>query len=151
MTGVASSSLTWTRVPSRQRLPERSPTRAWVRSSWTKYSPPSDETGTQPVGAGVLQPHEQAEARHAGDAALERRAFVLGQEGGYVAVVGVALRRHGAALAGGDVLGRLGEARQLGVGEPVAPELQRADKGPVDHQVGVAADGRSEVGRSGPG
>jgi hypothetical protein len=48
VTGVASRSLTSTARPSGKRLPVRSPTRACMRSSWTKYSSPRVETGTRP-------------------------------------------------------------------------------------------------------
>ena len=48
VSGVASISFTVTGMPSGQRAPVRSPTRAWLLSSWTKYSPPSLDTGHRP-------------------------------------------------------------------------------------------------------
>ena len=60
----------------------------------------------QAFGAGFLQPHEQAEFGDAGDAGLEDGADMRLHIGGDIAVGGIALRRHGAALGHGDVLRR---------------------------------------------
>src|SRR5690606_26419991 len=97
-------------------------------------------------GAGLVQSDEQAEAGDAGDPAGEGRADVLFQEGGDVAVHGVALGRHRAALGLGDVFGDAAQLGDLAVGQAVRAQLQPPDQPPVDDQVGIAPDRRGEVG-----
>jgi hypothetical protein len=53
---------------------------------------------------GFRRAHEEAEARDAGDAAFERGADAIGEEGGDVARGGVALGGHRLALGFADVL-----------------------------------------------
>jgi hypothetical protein len=65
---------------------------------------------------------------------------------GDIAVGGIPLGRHGPALGHGDVLGGRAQRRHLAVGESVIAQLESADQGAVHDQVGIAADGRSEVG-----
>ena len=102
--------------------------------------------GDQPVGAGAVERHEQAEAGDAGDAAGEGGADVVGHEGRDIAVHGAALGRHGAPLAHGEVLAELGEAALVGVGQPAFAQAVGRDQGAMHDQVGIAADRRGEVG-----
>ena len=57
----------------------------------------------------------------------------------------LALRRHGAALGGGDARGDLGEFGRRRVGQGAFAELQRADQGAMHDEIGVAADRRGEM------
>ena len=73
----------------------------------------------QAVCPGLIQPDEEAEAGHAGDAAGEGRPDPLLQEGGHIAVHGSALRGHGAALGQGHLFGDGGQFGDLAVGQTV--------------------------------
>ena len=107
------------------------------------------------VGAGFVELHEEAEAGDAGDCAFELGADAVGEVGGEVAVGGVALGHHRAALGHGDVLAGLGEAFLLGGRQAVVLGIRApavgADQRAVDDEVGVAADRRGEVAIGGKG
>ncbi len=106
----------------------------------------------QAVGAVVGQPDEQAEPGDPGDPALELRADPVGQEGGHVAVGGVAFGGHGPALGGGDQFGRVLHLRDVvGRSGRRRPGPSARISAAVDDQVGVAADRRGEVGVAWPG
>src|SRR5215217_7244305 len=77
-----------------------------------------------PVGAGVDQPHEQAEAGDAGDPAVELGPDLVGQEGGDIAVGGVALGGHGPALGMGDALGGILDLADVLIGQAIAAQPQ---------------------------
>ena len=98
------------------------------------------------VRAGLVQPYEQAETGDAGDPAVELRADAVGQEGRHISVVGVALCGHGPALGEGDALGGVLHLRNVAIREAVGAQAQRRYQSAVHDQVGVAADGRGEVG-----
>ncbi|MNE10564.1 hypothetical protein D3C80_1032810 [compost metagenome] len=100
----------------------------------------------QAVGARLVQPHEQAEAGDAGDAPAEGRADMVFQEGGDVAVHGVALGGHGAALGARHLLGDGRQFGDLAVRQAVRTQVQAADQAAVNDQVGIAPDRRGEVG-----
>ena len=100
----------------------------------------------QPVGARLIQPDEQAEAGHAGDATGEGRPNPFLQEGGHIAVHGGALGGHGAALGHGHLFGDGGQFGDLAVGQSVLAQSKGADQAAVDDQVGIAPDRRGEVG-----
>ncbi|MPL88767.1 hypothetical protein SDC9_34794 [bioreactor metagenome] len=99
----------------------------------------------QPVGAGLIELHEGAELLHARDPAAELAADAVAQIGGKIAVGGVALGRHRAALGLGDVLCRLLERVDVGGAEPVLAPAVAEDQRTVHDQVGIAADGRGEM------
>jgi hypothetical protein len=99
----------------------------------------------QAIGAGVGEADEQAETRDPGDAAGELRADAVGQEVRHIAIGGVALGGHGAALGVGDQLGRILHLGDVAFGQAVVAQAQRADQGAVDHEIRIAPDRRGEV------
>ena len=63
------------------------------------------------------------------------------------AVDGFALGRHGAALGRGNLRRDFAERPAVASGrQAVVAELQRADQGAVDDEIGITADGRGEMG-----
>ena len=61
----------------------------------------------QAIGARLFKTHEQAKSRDAGNAACKLCSDPIGQEGGHVAVCGIALSGHGPALSKGDLFSRI--------------------------------------------
>ena len=145
MIGAASARRTRTRWPRPMTRPDFSPVRVWVSGSWRKYSRPSAEIGTSPSAPVSSSFTKSAEAGDAGDRARELRADAVGEVGGEVAVGGVALGHHRAALGHRDVLAGLGEADLLVVGQPVLPPAVGTDQRAVHDEVGVAPDRRGEM------
>ena len=115
----------------------------------------------QPVGASLVQLHEQAKTLHARDAAGKFRPDPVSQIGGKVAIGRVAFRHHRAALSLGDQLGGLIKVFDIprrqaiidraiidraiidrAILTPAMPGDQRA----MHDQVGIAPDGRGEMG-----
>src|SRR5262245_5801862 len=97
------------------------------------------------VGAGLVQPHEEAGAGEPGDAGGKAGADAIGKISGDQPVGSFTFRRHGAPLGSGNRLGDLFEQRYFGVGQAVIAELEGADQPPVHHEIGIAADRRGEV------
>ena len=71
---------------------------------------------------------------------------MLLEEGGDVAIHGVAFGGHRPPLGRRDLFGDGGQFGDLSVRQPVLAQTQRADQAPVHDQVGIAPDGRGEVG-----
>ena len=69
----------------------------------------------------------------------------VGEEGGDIAVDGVALGLHRAPLEHRDMLADLGEAGGVVGGQPAFAKPVGADQSAVDEEVGIAADRRGEV------
>ena len=113
--------------------------------------------GNQSIPAQILDRREETEALHARDAGLEGFADARRKPSGDIAIDGVALRFHRAALGLADGIGdlvqrRLVPVRQAGAVRKVERCLglalfqivgihQRA----MHEQVGIAADGRGEM------
>ncbi len=109
--------------------------------------------GHQPVTAQPFDGGEEAEIGDAGDPRGDHLTHTHGEEGGDIAVHGLALRLHRAAFGSGDDLAD--ELHPLGVvlGERgrFALRVQAVcpDERAVDDQIRITADGRGEV-RVGP-
>ncbi len=90
---------------------------------------------------------EQAGAGDARDAALEARADAVGEMVRDQPVIGFALGLHGAALGRRNLRGNLRQRRDiLAGGQAVGAEVLGADEPTMHDQVGIAANGRGEVG-----
>ena len=101
-------------------MPLRSPIRTW-RVVVVEELRAERADRDQPVGAGFVERDEQAEAGDAGDPADEDLADARRQEGGDVAVDGVALGRRRAPLGRRDVLADGGEAALSASARPSSP------------------------------
>ena len=64
----------------------------------------------------------------------------------YNAVDGLPFRRHRAPFGGRDMLGDLRQFARAHVVEAALAEIERADQRPMDDEIGVAANGRGEMG-----
>ena len=102
--------------------------------------------GDEPLGPGLVEGDEDAEARDAGDTAVELRAQAIGQIGCAVTVQGIALRRLRAPLGRGDVRAHELQRFCIAAPGPTRPEAVGIDQGAVHQQIGIAADRRGEVG-----
>ena len=89
--------------------------------------------GDEPLGPGLVEGDEDAEARDAGDTAVELRAQAIGQVGGAIAIQGIALRRLRAPLGRGDVRAHGLQRRPLPAPGPAWTEAVGIDQGAV-HQ-----------------
>src|SRR5579883_1790829 len=98
------------------------------------------------IRAGLVQGHEEPEPGDARDPSREAGPHFRGEEGGDEAILGLALGGIGPPLGHGDVLS---DTREGGFGsrrEAAGPEIEGADQGAVDEEIGVAPDGRGEMG-----
>ena len=89
--------------------------------------------GDEPLGPGLVEGDEDAEARDACDTAVELRAQAIGQIGGAIAVQSIALRRLRAPLGRGDVGAHGLQRLLLPAPGPAWPEAVGIDQGAV-HQ-----------------
>src|SRR5262249_5316782 len=102
--------------------------------------------GYQPIGAGLVQPDEQAEAGDAGDAAWDDLADPVRQEGGNETIDGIALCGRRAPLRLRDMFADGGEALAFARRQRTIAQLASGDQRAMYQQVGIAADRRGEMG-----
>src|SRR5690349_3512865 len=101
----------------------------------------------EPVGAGVIELDKKAGAGRPGDVTLERRADAIGEEMREQAVERLAFGLHGAALGSRDLRTDLAQRRGVLLWRECAvTEPQRPDEAAMDDEIGIAADGRGEMG-----
>ncbi len=99
----------------------------------------------QPGGAAVQHCDEKPEPGHAGNARGKAGADFVRHVCSDVTVDRVALGQRRPPLGGGDVGAGVGEVRRRHRPQPVRPQPQPGDQGPVHQKVGVAPDRAGEV------
>ncbi|ODS03502.1 hypothetical protein AUC71_09280 [Methyloceanibacter marginalis] len=107
---------------------------------------PDARRGDEAIRSSFGEAHKQAgahEPRHPGG---KRGADAVGEKGGNQTVGGVPLGRHGPPLRIGDSAGDLFQLLHFLIREAASAQVKGADQGAMHDEIGVAANGRGEMG-----
>ena len=98
------------------------------------------------IGAGFVQFDKQAKALHARNPARKFRPHPIRQEGRQIPIRRISFRHHRAAFGIGNQLCGFIEIFNIPWRQPIIAPTMPRDKRAMHHQIGIAPDGRGEVG-----